>query len=865
MANVKKTIDIIFAGVDNLSGTVNTVSGKMSTFGDQVGNVSEPLANITDSILKINTALLALGGVGLAYAYSKSIEFEDATVELQKVLGDQPSELAKAQKAAFDLSAQYGESSSDILMSTANFKQAGFEIQDSMILTKSAMDLSIAGSIGSAEASELLISTLKGFKAPASDAIRLVDVLNEVSNSYATSAKSLGIGMAALSPIASLMGFSFEETAGILTPVIEIFRSGDEAAVALRTGLLRLIDDQKPVTDALASIGVAQHDANGSLRSGKDILFDVATAFKTTAEENKLFLAAQLVGIPQSARMVEVFNGLATSMEVTSVAMNSAGSAALEVTARLESGTVVVNRFKEGFANLAITVGDQFLEAGKKSIDGATAIENSLQQIIKDGTFDPVFDALSEFSIDIGKFLNDVAIAMPEAFENVDWSGLLEAFDSIGGKFGELFKDIDLTKPEELTEVIQFVIDSLESLIQITSGMVSAFAPIVEGIIKSISGFNLLDEKTKETTGGILAIAKAITNLGIVFSGILITLGQNAEVIKSVFSVVVNSIGFLWDTATITIKSIQLAFYDLVKASWELADVISLGLSDAVKEQIKATDTLQESLKSDILKAYASQVDHVGSAFRSMVGDSKDASLNIEGISTSINELPADVEIKLDVSTEDVIHDFDYFLDMVDSFPETVESEISIDTDRAELVIHNFKTEIEEIPTDKLLEISLKGEIDTDIAKIKARAETIQNSVEWTAKLNIAEAESSAKMFVSVVEGMANTITSTGDLLGGLFGMLAEGDLDIGTQWDIEDQIKEEAKMRKDAHESQIKLNEAQKDYMEAKTDAIESGEGLINITADGLEPEIEAFMWKILEKIQIRANEESSEFLLGV
>ena len=112
---------------------------------------------------------------------------------------------------------------------------------------------------------------------------------------------------------------------------------------------------------------------------------------------------------------------------------------------------------------------------------------------------------------------------------------------------------------------------------------------------------------------------------------------------------------------------------------------------------------------------------------------------------------------------------------------------------------------------------------------------------------------------------MANTITSTGDLLGGLFGLLAGDELDTMAKWDIEDQIDKESKMREDAHESQMELNESQKAYMNAKTDAIESGEGLINITADGLEPEIEAFMWKILEKIQIRANEESSEFLLGV
>jgi hypothetical protein len=38
----------------------------------------------------------------------------------------------------------------------------------------------------------------------------------------------------------------------------------------------------------------------------------------------------------------------------------------------------------------------------------------------------------------------------------------------------------------------------------------------------------------------------------------------------------------------------------------------------------------------------------------------------------------------------------------------------------------------------------------------------------------------------------------------------------------------------------------------------------MIKIEAAGLEPHLEAFMWKILENIQIRANAEAAEFLLG-
>jgi len=883
MANVQKTIEIIFAGVDKLSGTVNTVAGNMSSFGDSVGVASEPLANITDSIFKINTALLALGGVGLAYAYAKSIEFEDASIELKKVLGDHPAELAKAEKAAFDLSAQYGESSSDILLSTANFKQAGFEIQDSMILTKSAMDLSIAGSIGSSEASEILIATLKGFKAPASEASRVVDILNEVSNNYATSARELGIGMADLSPIASLMGFSFEETAGILTPVIEIFRSGNEAAVSLKTGLLRLIDDQKPVTEALASIGVAQKDANGHLRSGKDILYDVATAFKTAEENDKLFLAAQLVGIRQAGKMVEVFNGLAKSTEITSISMASAGSAAKEVAARLESGTVVVNRFKEGFANLAITVGDQFLEAGKESIGGATAIENSLQQIIKDGTFAPVFDALGEFGENIGKFLNDIAIAMPEAFEDVEWDELLKAFDSIGGKFGELFKGIDLTKPEDLTKVIQFVVDSLESLVTTTEGIIGPIGKFIKTIVSWIENFNNLDGSSKKAAGAVLGWGKVINTVIEPLQSLLKAVQALAIGVTALTSIKVVSwvAGFAGLSAVVIpagiatgIAGIGVALGGVLGKTAEFTG-IKLGDAFGVLEEkinkitgIEISSIIEKIFPPGEIGDFVATSQEVFDAMNDTIdeiNDIYDRASEREPLDVKamlISDDYTDLEIQYAITGD--MSDLEAILDDLGILIKEKKS-IDIDTEVANRKIAETKKEIEKIPKEKKLEIKLQGEIDTEIARIKSTTDMVQTSVEWTAKLNIADAESNAKIFGSIIDGISTTITSTGDALSGLWDLIADPNMGQVDKWDIEEQIEKENKMRKEAHDLQMKLNEAQLDFLQAKADAMESGEGLINITADGLEPEIEAFMWKILEKIQIRANEVSSEFLLGV
>jgi hypothetical protein len=60
-------------------------------------------------------------------------------------------------------------------------------------------------------------------------------------------------------------------------------------------------------------------------------------------------------------------------------------------------------------------------------------------------------------------------------------------------------------------------------------------------------------------------------------------------------------------------------------------------------------------------------------------------------------------------------------------------------------------------------------------------------------------------------------------------------------------------------------MNNFQMDYIRARTDALNRGDGMITINAQGLEPELELVLHKIIELTQIKANEEGLAFLLGV
>ncbi|MFA5408409.1 MAG: phage tail tape measure protein [Bacilli bacterium] len=946
MADLEKTVSIIFAGVDNLSGTASQINRSFSDLGGSISSVADPLAGIAESVLKAEAALAALAVGGLVVAFNASKNFESSMIELKKVVGDQPEVLDAAKTKALELSAVYGESASDILGSMAEFKQAGFDMNDSMTLAATAMDMVIAGGVEASQASELLVASLKGFREPASEAGRLLDILNSISNAYATDVEQLGVGMAALSPIAYQMGFSMEETAGVLTPVIEIFRSGDEAAVALKTGLLKLIDDSAPVKNALESIGVSQFDLNGNMRSGKDILNDVAVAFQGLDQNQKLFVTQQLVGIQQSARMVEVFDNLSKSTDITAVAMGSAGSAAGEVAARLESSEVAVNRFISSFTNLSIAVGDSFREAAKEAINGGTDIETALEGLVRSGAFDPLLNMVAEFAEDTGTYLSGIAQALPEAMEGVDFSALIEQVRGLGTEIGEafdlLFGSFDLTKPEELEAAIQKVVNVMTNLTATARNVIDGMSPLFSTIGIGVDKFSELGTGATELAGKILGTAETISKfvsalsyvgpaIGVLVSGQIITatanvlnltgslLGLGPLAIPAGIAAGITAIGYAGAYALHEVVQFVAGINDIpneidMKLTLESGDVIDLVTgyirdTDGKIVGVPTTMTLENGDTIDTISGYITDADGKQVQVRSEVvlenGDTLDL---INGLITSAESgqtYDLHAKITIDQTTDEWVKEaiqngesqllINYVVDpstenlaaameelgagFFDNTKAALDANVKgpimetlewIDAEgqRHELKVPVDNTDIakttaaiEAVPTEKMLEIKLQGDIDTELAQIKANAEIAQTSMEWTAKVNIAQAETAMQVFKASIDSVNTGIQSTGNTLTGLFDLLG----DSPNSFKLSSAINAEMKYREQEFQLQKQLLEQEIELNKQKTDAAKNGESMISITAEGLEPELEAFMWKIIERVHIRATSEASEFLLGI
>jgi hypothetical protein len=123
--------------------------------------------------------------------------------------------------------------------------------------------------------------------------------------------------------------------------------------------------------------------------------------------------------------------------------------------------------------------------------------------------------------------------------------------------------------------------------------------------------------------------------------------------------------------------------------------------------------------------------------------------------------------------------------------------------------------------------------------------------------------KANAQVIQAAFESINTTISSTGELLGSLYGELSNQNSSTD-YYLVRDQIEQENQRRQEALDMQKELTRAQIDELRARTKAVNNGDALIKIDGAGLQPHLEAFMWEILRTIQTRVNKDGMELLLG-
>jgi hypothetical protein len=171
------------------------------------------------------------------------------------------------------------------------------------------------------------------------------------------------------------------------------------------------------------------------------------------------------------------------------------------------------------------------------------------------------------------------------------------------------------------------------------------------------------------------------------------------------------------------------------------------------------------------------------------------------------------------------------------------------------------KSEEEKIDVIKK-DVNALVEYETKMEEI-ASNERIK-TLELAVKIDVAQIEADAKQVVAAFETIGSTYAATTDLIGELANAYASlNDHSHGANV-LEDIMNDQLKLQEEQWEKEKELLDAQIENMKAKTERLSGQDPLITINTDGLEPILDELLYTVLEKIQLRANEEGQQWLLG-
>lgn len=353
------------------------------------GNLIEALGYRTDWFVSGTIFYGSIRSANKLVDVIKQTEY--GMIELQKVMQDQATDFNKLQKDLLNLGQAYGFLNKEVLDVATIWAQAGMRQGEIEELTRVTLLNMNVGMMDAEESARYLLATLKQFNMETRDAIKIVDMVNEVSNNYAVTNRDLLEALTVTGNTAKNVGLSIEELIGHITALSEsTAKSGAEIGNALKTIYSYIY---RPATiNVFEKLGIQVRDGADGFRDLNAILKDVQKVWREMTEQQQTELVVSLeeteeawkslsqaeqyelsmsaAGVRRRNFFISLIESMSTALEATSTAHNSVGSAMRENEKFMESYQKKIDQLLASLQELAVLMGETgLLEILKENVD----------------------------------------------------------------------------------------------------------------------------------------------------------------------------------------------------------------------------------------------------------------------------------------------------------------------------------------------------------------------------------------------------------------------------------------------------------------------------------------------------------------
>lgn len=411
-ADLWKQIKQLDSSVKNYSGTLEENRATMASVQAQaeaLGLTTETLGQKFTRLWKehFQTAAVMAGihlvQQGLQQVYQNVVEVDTAMTELKKVTDETDTSYAKFTQRAAQQSRELGANISDYVQTTADWARLGYNLPSSEELARvSSLFANVGDGIDSAtQASEYLISTLKGFNLVADDAERVVDIINQVANTEPVSAQDISEILQRSAAALSASNTSFEKTVALGTAMNSVLQNSATTGTALKTLSMYLratkteLEENGEDAEYCASSMSELRDSILALTKGKvdiqldedtykdvyDIMQEISGVYDQLTDKEQASLLNLLGGKRNANAVQALIQQFQIAEDTLNQTQQAAGSAMKENDTYMSSIQGKLNQLSSAFQNLSINLLDS--DIVKFFVDLATGVTDFTNGLVK--------------------------------------------------------------------------------------------------------------------------------------------------------------------------------------------------------------------------------------------------------------------------------------------------------------------------------------------------------------------------------------------------------------------------------------------------------------------------------------------------
>ena len=397
---------------------ITKMTDSQIAFNNELSKVKGSIAQFFGLANAVNIAQKAFKQ---AYATVKELDqmMTEVAVVTDYTVGDMWEKLPDYTKRA----TEYGLAIKSVYEADMLYYQQGLSTNEVVAVSNETLKMSRIASLSAADATDRMTNALRGFQMQINEtsAKRVSDVYSELAAISATDVNELSIAMTKTASLAQSANMTFENTAALLTQIVETTREAPETAgTALKTVIARFSEvkdlysknelmgtdeegqeiDVNKISKALRTAGI---DLNAYFREevGLDeIFFQLAERWGDLEEIQQKYIATMAAGSRQQSRFIAMIQDEARLKELVSSANDSAGASNKQYEKTVESLETKLARLTNAKDELALSLMNSTVLKG--IVDAGTSLLNIINSLTNG--VDGLSGSLLRMGIAIGTF-----------------------------------------------------------------------------------------------------------------------------------------------------------------------------------------------------------------------------------------------------------------------------------------------------------------------------------------------------------------------------------------------------------------------------------------------------------------------------